>query len=84
MKTTIAILGAVALMLAGCTSQDDARRALEGAGYTDIQLGGYAWLMCDSKSDTFATEFTAKGPTGRAISGAVCSGFFKGSTIRTN
>jgi hypothetical protein len=70
------------LVLAGCTSSNDALRALEGAGYTDIKLGGYAWFSC-SQDDSFATEFTATGPSGKQVSGAVCSGWFKGSTIRT-
>ncbi len=83
MKTVVIIFAAV-FALAGCTSRTDAQRALEGAGYTDIQIGGYAWFLCDGKSDTFATEFTAKGPTGKAVTGAVCSGIFKGSTIRTD
>lgn len=71
----------VACLLAACTSHTDAQRALEGAGYTQIETGGRAWFAC-SKDDAFATRFTATGPTGRRVSGAVCSGWFKGSTIR--
>lgn len=74
---------ASAMALAGCTAHNDAKRALEGAGYTDIELGGYAWFAC-GQDDSFATEFKATGPTGRRVEGAVCSGFTKGSTIRTN
>ena len=82
MKKLVLLIGAVAL--AACTDNPGALRALEGAGYTQIELGGYAWFQCDGKSDTFSTKFTAKGPAGKIVSGAVCSGLFKGSTIRTD
>jgi hypothetical protein len=72
---------AAALALTGCTSHNDAKRALEGAGYTNIELGGYAWFDC-GRGDDFATEFKATGPTGKRVQGAVCTGWFKGSTIR--
>lgn len=69
-------------MLSACTSHTDARRALEGAGYTNIELGGYAFFAC-SRDDTLATSFKATGPTGVRVSGAVCSNLLiKGATIR--
>jgi hypothetical protein len=80
-KTIVSIVAA--MILCGCTSSTDATKALKGAGYTDINITGYAWFEC-GKDDTFATGFTATGPTGEHVEGAVCSGFFKGSTIRTN
>jgi len=70
-----------AVLLAGCTQTDRASAALADAGYTDIQITGYAFFACAEK-DTFSTGFTAKGPSGRKVSGAVCSGFLKGQTIR--
>ena len=76
-----AILIVLAVILAGCTQPDRANEALSDAGYTDVRIGGYAWFAC-SERDTFATSFTATGPTGRPASGAVCSGFLKGQTIR--
>lgn len=66
----------------GCTDSDGARKALEGAGYTNIQTGGYSMFSC-SESDDFATEFTATGPTGQPVHGVVCAGWLKGATIRT-
>jgi hypothetical protein len=80
-----AILAAVVCAaLVGCTAESDARRALEGAGYTDIVLTGYGWFEC-GRDDTFATAFTATGPTGKRVSGTVCAGLLlKGQTIRTN
>jgi hypothetical protein len=76
----LAWLGAF-LLLAGCTRADQARDALQSAGYTDIRTGGYSWFSC-SKDDTFSTTFEARGPSGVPVRGAVCSGLLKGSTIR--
>lgn len=70
-----------AMTLTGCTSESDTRRALTAAGYTNIEIHGFAWLSC-SEDDQFKTRFTATGPSGRPASGAVCSSWFKGSTIR--
>lgn len=77
------IITAVALMmtLSACTNADGSKRVLEQAGYTDVQTGGYDWLNC-SEDDMFHTKFTAKGPTGKTVSGVVCNGVFKGNTIR--
>ena len=69
------------LMASGCSSSSDATKALEEAGYTEIQTHGYSFFAC-SKDDAFATAFTAKGPTGKPTRGTVCSGWFKGKTIR--
>lgn len=78
-KTILAAL--IALSLGACTDADNARRTLDAAGFSDIKIGGYAWLAC-SKGDQLHTSFTAVGPTGKAVSGVVCEGAFKGSTIR--
>lgn len=81
---TRVLLVAAALACIGCTDASGARNALEQAGYSQISVGGYSWWLCDGKEDTFATKFTAVGPTGFAVSGAVCSGWLKGKTIRLN
>lgn len=78
----LTILAAL-LALAACTDSDGARKALEGAGYSDIKMTGYNAFSC-SEDDQYKTGFIAKGPTGKPVSGTVCSGVFKGSTIRTN
>ena len=73
---------AILLILAGCTNSNDAERALSGAGYKNIQTGGYAWFDC-SKDDFYHTEFTATNPSGQTVTGVVCSGLiFKSATIR--
>jgi hypothetical protein len=76
------IIGSV-LVLSGCTDADKAIKTLSDQGYTNITTSGYAWFMC-SEQDTFATKFHATSPNGTSVSGAVCSGWFKGNTIRFN
>jgi len=76
------VIAAIALLSTGCTQPDHALQVLESQGYTDIQIQGYDWFNC-SKDDTYHDKFTAKGPSGKTVSGVVCTGmFFKGSTIR--
>ncbi len=83
MKKVLA-LAAVALLLAGCTDTSDKNvRLLESMGMTNVELGGYAWFDC-SEDDTFKTAFKAVGVNGEEVSGALCSGFFKGTTVRFN
>ena len=79
MKRLLFVGGLIAL--SGCTSASSATRALQDAGYRDIQMTGYRWFLCDEK-DTFSTGFSAIGPSGRRVTGAVCAGFLKGNTIR--
>lgn len=71
------------VLLAGCSDPNKGKliRILEAEGYTNIQLGGYAFFMC-GQDDLFATSFTATGPTGQPVSGAICSGVTKGATVR--
>ncbi len=79
------LIFAIALVgtLTACLPMSDerARRALEGSGITDIQIGGMAILGCGEK-DTFRSKFTGKDARGRPVSGAVCGGLFKGATVR--
>ncbi|PPB90511.1 hypothetical protein [Acinetobacter baumannii] len=68
-------------LLFGCSSSNDAVKALKANGFIDIQTHGHAFFNC-SKDDTFATKFTAKNKDGQKVKGAVCSGWLKGATIR--
>lgn len=84
MSARIAFAFAVALaalFLAGCTDPSNARRALAAAGFRDIEITGYRFFGCDTR-DLYRTGFRATGATGLPVSGAVCSGWFKSSTIR--
>lgn len=69
------------LLLTACSSSNDANKALKAQGFTDIQTHGRAFFSC-AESDTFATKFTAKNVKGETVTGVVCSGWLKGSTIR--
>jgi hypothetical protein len=80
MKITIPLL-LICLLLSACSAPDDAHRILDEQGYTNIQIGGYVFMMC-SVDDLFSTYFTATNAIGRQVTGAVCSGLAKGSTIR--
>lgn len=80
-ETLAAIVAA--LTLVGCTDTTKATRALEGAGYSQVETTGYAIFGC-GKDDTFHTGFRAKGPNGQPVKGVVCSGILKGATIRVN
>ena len=80
------VIALAALSLSACTDAPNANRVLQDAGYTDIQITGYQFSGC-GKEDNYHTGFTAKGPTGRKVSGVVCSGygvFGKSNTIRIN
>lgn len=73
-------------LIFSCTNEDGARAALEGSGFDNIEFHGYS-MQC-SDSDRTCTEFTATGPTGRQVHGAVGCGYTsggcsKGCTIRT-
>lgn len=71
----------IILMPMACTSPVTAQKTLEDNGYTHVQTTGYRWFTCDNH-DLFSTGFTAVSPSGKPVSGAVCSGLFKGNTIR--
>lgn len=70
------------ILLSGCTDSSNAKRVLESSGYSSVQITGYRFFGC-SKDDVQHTGFEAKGPTGKNVTGVVCSGLiFKGNTIR--
>lgn len=69
------------ILLAGCTAPDKTVSLLESSGYTNIETTGYRVFGC-SEDDFFHTGFVAKGSNGRKVTGVVCSGLLKGSTIR--
>lgn len=88
MKTFLSLLGVllvVALLVfilpSGCTSESTARRVLDEQGYTQVEITGWRPFM-KSKYDFYSTGFKAVSPSGKVVTGAVTSGFFKGSTIR--
>jgi len=73
---------AAALSLAGCsTPPGTARESVEAMGLHDIQVGGIDLLGC-GKDDFVGRNFTAKNSEGRTVKGVVCTGMFKGATVR--
>ncbi len=82
MKTTLTIAVVLSLcLLTSCTQPDESYKVLSDQGYTNIETTGYKAFAC-SKDDTFHTGFTATSVAGKPVSGTVCSGWLKGSTIR--
>lgn len=74
-------LALIALALAGCTDNEASTRALEGLGFSEIQLTGYKIIGC-AQDDTYSTGFTARNPAGKLVSGVVCCADFSGCTVR--
>jgi len=66
---------------ASCTKPEETKTILTKQGYTNIQIGGYSLFAC-SKGDFYSTKFNATSANGSNVSGTVCSGIFKGSTVR--
>lgn len=75
------ILALTLLISLGCTDERMTRDTLTKAGFTDIEVTGWAAFAC-SDDDTFTTAFIATNPTGQRVTGAVCCGFLKACTIR--
>lgn len=77
---TVVTLLAIALPY-GCARPDEATRVLYQQGYTNIEITGWR-PFAKADSDTFSTGFQAISPSGEPVTGAVCSGWLKGATIR--
>lgn len=72
----------VSICLFSCTDKKSAKKALLDSGFHPIEVGGYGWFD-GSKDYIFKTRFKAYSPdSSRIVSGCVCSGLFKGSTVR--
>jgi major membrane immunogen (membrane-anchored lipoprotein) len=77
----IAIILILTTLITSCTSPDSTTRIVSDAGYTNVQTTGYRIFGC-SDDDTFRTGFQAISANGKKVSGVVCGGILKGSTIR--
>lgn len=76
----VGVAGAV-LSMSACTDKKTARKTLDNAGYSDVEVGGYGFFAC-GRDDSFSTKFKARNPVGKEVSGVVCNGWFKSGTIR--
>ena len=67
-----------------CQSLDDfekGKKQLESQGYTEVKNTGLDMFCCDQK-DEFTTGFVCKDKSGNIVRGCICSGIYKGITIR--
>lgn len=69
----------------GCSGDPDhAKRLVEDAGYTKVEVGGARGYRC-GRDDNRSNTFSAIGPNGRYVEGVVCCSFMgcaKGCTLR--
>jgi hypothetical protein len=80
-KNSIIAIVFASLIVFGCTDADRAYQTLLNAGFSDVEITGYSFFGC-SEDDVFHTKFTARNAHGNYVDGVVCSGWFKGATIR--
>lgn len=72
----------IALLLAGCGEQD-AKRAIEANGFTNVALTGFVWWGCGEHDSMFYnTKFSAIAVNGKPITGVACGGWLKSWTVR--
>lgn len=83
MKYLVLVMSILSVsLMTACSNSNDAHKALEAQGFTNIETTGYSPLSC-SEDDFYSTGFKATNPQGKRVTGTVCSGFmFKNSTIR--
>lgn len=78
MKKLLLTLSCVLVM--GCSSSNDATKALKAEGFTHIQTR-VAFFGCD-EGDASKTRFSAKNTKGEIVTGVVCLNQLKGFIIR--
>lgn len=88
MKNIGKIIGIIGLIIVSCwampqacTQPENATRVLRQSGYKNIRITGWR-PFAKSEKDVFSTGFEATSPSGEPVTGAVTSGWLKGSTIR--
>lgn len=81
MKKIVLVAAISIALLTRCTDDSGAKRAAEGMGFTNVEITGYRMWGC-GRDDSFSTGFRAKNVRGETVTGIVCSGWLKGSTVR--
>ena len=79
MKRVFAIIACVICM--GCTDPQGTTEILRSQGYHDIKITGYKFFA-GGRDDWWQTGFIASTRDNVVVSGSVCKGILKGSTIR--
>lgn len=80
MKNLFLVL-ALAGLAAGCTDPTAATKALDDAAFKEVKITGYRIFGC-GEDYTFHTGFEAKNVNNKLVTGVVCSGWLKGSSIK--
>ena len=73
---------ALLVFLAACEDRATATRVLEGMGMSNIEFVVRADAGFRCGEGLYFTGFKATGPTGKPLSGVVCGGYLKNSTVR--
>jgi hypothetical protein len=92
MKTALTVVVLLSIMI-GCSPltirpqqhhRQLATRILTEQNFSEITIKpwGIQNVFGCSQDDIFRTRFRAKNMSGKTVNGVVCSGFFKGSTVR--
>lgn len=78
------MIGGAGYMIAHTDFEGQAKKAVENQGMTDVKtdFSLVASILKCGKDDLMGYDFTAKNPQGNPVSGYVCTGLFKGSTVR--
>lgn len=74
----VAVIG-----LSACTDVEGARKTIKDYGMSPVKVEGYSLFGC-GQGDFYHTKFTAMNTQGREVSGIICKGLFKNSTMRLN
>lgn len=74
------ILCSIVIALTGCSQPEKTVTILESQGFTNVKTHGFSMFGC-GQDDNFSTKFTAE-KDGKTVSGVVCGGILKGSTVR--
>ncbi|WP_296737415.1 hypothetical protein [Mesorhizobium sp.] len=81
---SLALICAMGAIVAsgGCSvDTQSATHALNAMGIRDVKFGSYAWFACNRRAP-FSSTFTGTGADGKPVSGAVCQGILKSTTVR--
>lgn len=68
------------VLLAACTSKEEATNAMHAYPFHDVKIGGYAWSVCPwSFTQPVGRKYTGiDDATGAAVGGALCLNTFSG------
>jgi hypothetical protein len=70
------------LVTTACTKESDVAKYAKIEKWDSYEILGYSFFGCGEK-DLFRTEFRAV-KNGQEFTGIMCSGLFKGATLRLN